>query len=68
MLFRSGQWVKKSISDRKKSPNGKVMMSANYMWEIINEDDERSEFTIFVDDASFDYDLSDLEDSYDLTE
>lgn len=44
------------------------MMSANYMWEIINEDDERSEFTIFVDDASFDYDLSDLEDSYDLTE
>ncbi|OQB50055.1 MAG: hypothetical protein BWY02_00864 [bacterium ADurb.Bin157] len=103
-LIYDGQWVKKSISDRKKSSNGKVMMSANYMWEITNEDDERSEFTIFVDDASFDYenkkykqktsikitfchfaqtdfdlynqdednqgdyDLSDLEDSYDLTE
>jgi len=103
-LIYDGQWVKKSISDRKRSPNGKVMMSAGYMWEIISEDDERSEFTISVDDASFDYenkkykqktsikitfchfaqtdfslynqdednqgdyDLSDLEDNYDLTE
>lgn len=54
-LIYDGQWVKKSISNRKKAPNGKVMMSGNYMWEILNEDGERSEFTISVEDASFDY-------------
>jgi len=55
ILIYDGQWVKKSISNRKKSPNGKVMMSGSYMWEIINEDGERSEFTISAEDASFDY-------------
>ncbi|HOZ22879.1 MAG TPA: hypothetical protein PLO28_13910 [bacterium] len=55
LLIRDGEWVKKSLINRARSADGRILSDAVFIWEFINANDGRSEFSLSVEDISFDF-------------